>query len=227
MSIVLRNEETCIFCGQKTSFDEIMSVHIMGPPDLDTRPGPMMREMLPYTIQECPNCHYAARNISQNPDKISSYCLHDAEYLKILNDKSIDKVAKSFILAAILKERAMKFKESGMLYLNAAWVYDDLKNNEKAKEARMNAAIDLMCHAKETRDIEAFVLAADIYRRAEMFEDAERIIEKNLESLQTMQKTLLLEQELVKKHDASRHTQMELYADELREMGKMRKDKKE
>lgn len=227
MSTIVRKEETCIFCGQKTTFDEIMSVYIMGPPDLDTRPGPMMRSLLPYTIQECPNCHYAARNISMNPDKASSYVLSDPEYLKIVADDSIPRVARSFMLAAMVKERAMKFKDAGMLYLNAAWTFDDLRDNERAKEARINAAIDLIVHANETQDIETFVLAVDVYRRAEKFEDADHIIEQKLRSLQEMEKILLLERELIKKQDASRHTMMELYADELRELAKARKDKKE
>lgn len=207
MSSIVTSKKTCVICGREHLFNEVISTNAMGYMDLDTRPPMMKRDTLRYEIQLCEKCFYSNRDIEARVPGMNDDVLMSPEYLHVANNNEIDSTAKAFWLAGLLSVSVANYKDAGILFLKAAWIFDDLRENDLAKLARAEAHKYLSVFVEETEDINLAVLTVDLQRRMEDFigaiETAKQLISYGVGDF--LKKILELEVELCDKNDASCH----------------------
>lgn len=176
MSKIIKKNCRCINC-KKTSLQSELLNYILSPTmDLDTRRYTITGfDYLKYEIQKCPICGYANYDIENDNGMNITF---SNNYVETLKDERINEKAKKFILAAIMYEQNQMYYEAGILYLKAAWIYDDLKCYENAKKMRYNSSDCLIKYSEENLDIDVIVLLIDILRRGEEFEEAQELLNK-------------------------------------------------
>lgn len=170
MTSVINVEKKCMHCGEKTSFDVVVSKSEFGPQDLDTRPIGSARENLNFEIERCPKCNYTAPDIAEAVP-FDEGVLSSERFVEVKNS-SYSYLAKNYILGSIIKESISDFKEAGILMLKACWVLDD--HEIDATEERLLAA-DLF--RKGELDQTTKLIVIDLYRRAEEFDLATELLE--------------------------------------------------
>ena len=175
MTTIRGTTKKCAVCGHEQSFTEIMSTNRFGYMDLDTRPPEMERSTIRYAVQLCEECAYSSRDISKMIDGITSEDVEAEDYRAIADDTKTDKLAKAFLLAGHLYAAAEHRRSAGISYLNAAWVFDDLKEKDNAKQARARAIENIAAYTEGSEDIGLRTMLVDMHRRNGEFEEAERI----------------------------------------------------
>ena len=207
MSSIISSKKTCAVCGQAHMFYEIRSTNAMGYMDLDTRPPMMKRDTLRYEIQMCDKCFYSHRDIEERAPGFIDEILNSSEYLCIAKNDEINPTAKAFWLAGLIQVSLANYKDAGILFLKAAWIFDDLCENDKAKLARSEAHKYLSAFVEETEDINLAVLTVDLQRRMDNFADAaetaKQLISYGVDDF--LAKILELEIKLCDKGDATCH----------------------
>lgn len=181
MSTLVRSSQKCILCGFESEFTVVNSTNAFGTMDLDTRPPEMKRSLLKYEIQECPHCHYANIDISLNDIGVRSNDLSAVAYLQMANDKKIDAAAKSFLLAGYLHAKFQHYREAGILYLKAAWIFDDRGDEAYAIRARKKSVENIVKSVNESEDLHLAVLSVDLFRRIGEFDQALEAIDDVLQ----------------------------------------------
>ena len=136
MTTLFKEIKKCMHCGCEKEYNVMGSTSSFGAPDLDTRPAPLARNTLEYGIQRCPKCNYSNNDIEKKIDFDDSILKGD-KYIEILNSK-IPEVAKSYLLAALLKESINDYNLASRFMLNACWVFDD--HNIDCKKYRIQCA---------------------------------------------------------------------------------------
>lgn len=143
MANIINIKKKCAVCGKKSNQYEIVSYSSYGACDLDTRRQHNL-DLICFGIQECPHCHYCNSDIESKGDKVDKNIVDSEEYKKLLNDKSIDSLARAYMLKALIADKEGKTIAAGDAYLTVAWRFDDLNQEENAKNARLNALAYLM-----------------------------------------------------------------------------------
>lgn len=211
MAKIIKEKRICAHCGQKSEQDVLLSCSCIGNIDLDTRPSYTGRNNIQYEIQECPHCHFCSPHIDDIDRNINEF---SGEYLHLVQNTEISTLAKRFLLAAVLGEQSGDFYLAGMLYLKAAWVFDDINDIEYMKVARKKAAENLRIHIERTSDGDSAIMLVDILRRIEDFEKALIIIEKIGDAENELINSILdFQRKLIADKDTSCHTLGEM-ADE-------------
>lgn len=207
MSSIITSKKICVMCGQEHHFNEVISTNAMGYMDLDTRPPMMKRSTLQYEIQMCDKCFYSNRDIETRIPGLNDDILVSPEYLHVANNDEINPTAKAFWLAGLLQLSLANYKEAGISFLKAAWIFDDLLENDNAKLARSAAHKYLSVYVEASEDINLAVLSVDLQRRMEDFagasETAKQLISYGVGDF--LAKILELEIKLCDKSDASCH----------------------
>ncbi len=207
MSTFINVTKECAICGKQHSYTELASTYSNGTIDLDTRPCGMKRDTLSYEIQYCDNCYYANSDISATIDGMHNQLLQHPVYLAVVHDANIDATAKSFLLSGYLHANAKDYHMAGIMYLQAAWIFDDNNQVQYASRARVKALKYLTLHAEDTADMHTAVLCVDLLRRTGDFagaiQTAQQLIDYGAE--QFLAKVLLLEQKLARNNDADCH----------------------
>lgn len=207
MSSMIRSKKKCVICGHEHVFGEVFGTNATGYMDLDTRPPMMKRATLPYEIQMCDKCFYSNSDIETRIPGLNIEALKSKEYLRVANNKEIDSTAKAFWLAALLHVSVADYREAGILFLNAAWIFDDLGEIESAKLSRLESHKYLSIFVEETEDMNLAVLTVDLQRRMGDFSDAidtaNQLISYGVDEF--LEKILKLEIKLCSKKDASCH----------------------
>ena len=203
-----RIKEKCVMCGHEQNHTELMSTNSFGYMDLDTRPPEMARSTLKYMIQMCENCAYANEEISEMIKGIDPEDLKTASYKAVLNDDKINRTAKAFLLAGQLYRQVKKFKTSGLHHLGAAWTFDDLEEQDNAKQARDKAIEDINKHVERSDNTNLSVMRVDLYRRNGRFKEAEEAAEQLIGQgvKDIMKKVLKLQIKLCQDKDDRCHT---------------------
>lgn len=208
MSTFSKLVKKCAICGKEHEFIVVNSTTTMGAMDLDTRPPQMKRSTLPHEIQYCDKCHYANDDIENIIEGFNKDSLSSQNYLAVVNDDKIDRTAKAFLLAGHLHAIYGKYREAGIYFLNAAWIFDDLKEEDYAKRARLKSHKYLSVFIEETEDINLAVLTVDLQRRVGDFigaiETANQLLEYGVDDF--LAKILNFEIELSNKNDSSCHS---------------------
>ena len=165
-------EKKCAVCGHIQKCDVLISTSSFGPMDLDTRPAAPKRHTVIYEMEICEKCHYAHEDIEHFLEGLDKNLVFSSSYEAMATDKSIDENARKFILAGYLYKKCNDLLSSGLAYLQASWVFDDLNQPEYAKRTRKKSLENLFNYAEETGDMNIAVLTVDLQRRIGDFEGA-------------------------------------------------------
>lgn len=215
MTLPIELHLKCAVCGQEHDTLGLASTNMLEPPDLDTRPGEMMRSTMSYWLQRCPSCGYVSPNIEKCSVEIAEIVRSDP-YQHQLNHPDYPELANEFLAWSYLSEQAGKMADAGWASLHAAWICDD-KNQEKAAERCRLRAIEFFEQAGNHGQSfsrgkgDELAIFADLYRRTSQFEKAREVCEKGLRRrLKKLIKSILQYQlELIAAKDTKAHKQKE------------------
>lgn len=226
----------CSVCGGTTEFPMVTSTNAFGSPDLDLRPPEMRRSTMPYWVQSCPHCGYAAASIDR-PTGVTRQWLSSAEYASVTDvtgdspKSALPSLAKEFYMAAKchIADGAMTSAVDNLIC--AAWDCDDVGDEavDFARRFRILAAdlteecLPALDEAEKGEEdehgqpasIRIRLRLVDILRRAGEFDRASaRCSEtKRLLSAGDYDRMLALvaayEQDLIDKGDIACHTMQE------------------
>lgn len=207
MTRIFPVEKACFVCGQKSSYTVIGSTNQLRPPDLDTRPGEMMRSTLPYWVQECPDCGYCAPDISAGP-LIAADVIESEPYLAQKRDKRYPELANSFLCWALIQEQDEDYSGAGWAAVHAAWACDDEPMAEAAVHCRRKALVlfqQAETFARGPGAEEAII--ADLLRRSHQFDQVAAVCRAGLakDPPKQIAALLQLQQKLARQEDAGSH----------------------
>lgn len=198
----------CACCGKESTQKIMSDCKAKGYMDLDTRPPEDKRSALEYEVQECPECHYCSEDISVLIPNTDKEDVNSDTYKSILSDGETDSVARKFLLAGYLYQKAGNARMAGLEMLRMAWRFDDLNDGASAKDAREMA----MAFYKDANEIEydeaTALLIADMTRRTGDFWNATTAIESAYQRSQDPLISALLnyEKRLIVHKDSSAHS---------------------
>ena len=170
MSTHMFVEQTCSVCGKTHRYTVISSTNAFGSPDLDLRPPEMQRSTMDLWVQECPDCGYVCR-------KVSDRTTVTREYLQTPEYRSCDGIDFDSVLAArFYKCHMIDLRDQNTIgafnsLLHAAWACDDNREKENAEKCRLLSlplVTGLISDDRENKDTLRLV-RADVMRRAGLF----------------------------------------------------------
>ncbi len=129
----------CGCCGRAFSHQTLASTNASGSPDLDTRPPEMRRSTMDAWVQRCPSCGYCAQDASKFDDRFRAV-VNSSEYRAQLADTRLPELAGTFVCMGMLADASARPDDAGWTYLHAAWVLDDARKDDLAREWRGKAA---------------------------------------------------------------------------------------
>ena len=192
----------CKNCGSPVQTTVYMSTNEFGSPDLDLRPAPMKRDLVHYLIQYCPECGYTGTDIREDPPVKTDFENLLKKSLTIrLNKPAVEELYER--AAQIESLRTPSDKETASsLFLQAAWVADDVQRNAFAIEMRKQALFLKLQIKPYTSD--RILQMIDIARRAEEFEKAEELLSvfPETETRDIYRKIVVFQQGLIRKKDS-------------------------
>lgn len=169
----------------------------------------MARSAIMSMLQVCPECGYAASDISDdvdNPEAVKSLL---ASFPK--SETMSDDYYKA---GEIARQVSNNHGDAFVYYLRAAWGADDEGNAKKVKEIRNLALKEkkILLQSTESPSVEDFLQASDIARRAEQFDVATDLIaELDGKEMEPFIRNLVaFEKELIKQKDTSCHSVSEV-----------------
>jgi hypothetical protein len=217
MTTLAESHVECAVCGKGVALLRVGSSNTMQGPDLDTRPGEMMRSTIGFWIEQCPACGYAAPAIEEAPEPAAAVVRGDA-YQALRRQAGSPEGVRKFLLHAHLLAALGHPAEAGWTSLHAAWVCDDAGDDGAAAAARRQA-IALWKQGKARgisfmEDLPSeFALATDVLRRAGEFDQAREACLAALDAGELpplIEGILRFELALIGRRDAARHSLAEL-----------------
>ena len=207
MTTFLPRNVKCGVCGNVKKVNIIGSTNAMGYMDLDTRPPMMARHNLAYEIQMCPRCFYANTSIERVPENFIKNIMKTDEYVSIVNDPTINDVAKAYLLAGYIKNKLNDYRSAGFWYLKAAWSFDDRKDIQNAIMAREEALANFEKELEDNYEEHLTLITVDIRRRIKKFDEAIKTAEKLLEKVEDefIRKLIIFEISLANQKDSLCH----------------------
>lgn len=183
MTTLHHETRICAVCGLSEQHEVLLSASQLGVPDLDLRPPPMLRGALSAFVQSCSRCGYAAPAIDRLLGDAARW-VRTPEYRAVLSDEAYPPVARRFLAAAFLEERAKESGNAALSCLRAAWICDDTGAIEAARAAR-HRAVTLFRAARASGlavlgPAEELAVIADLLRRAGSFAASEQASREGL-----------------------------------------------
>ena len=174
-------------------------------PDLDLRPGEPVRSTMARWLQQCPNCGYAAPNITR-AHPAAAQAVAAAHFRALLAETTHPPLARRFLAWALVLEETGALHAAAEATLQAAWVADDLGRDDLARQFRLDAVA--LWRGGPPLDAEQNVRVIDALRRAEAWDDAAASADtlRRSEPPEEVLQVVGLEQKLIAAHDAGRHT---------------------
>ncbi len=167
MTMIVPQKVTCALCGRESTHPILLSTNTFGEPDLDFRDPPMARDTIDWWLQECPGCgvvhHNLARAEALDPKIVSSSAYREAGM-----QPGFPKLARRFVRHALLV-CGTDTLAAGKNYLHAAWVCDDARRKEFARELRGRSAdlwLSIDRFGKEEDWLVHRLTLVDVLRRA-------------------------------------------------------------
>lgn len=210
MTTYFSSTVTCAICGQTSEKQVLGSTNSFGSPDLDLRPAPMQRFTMGTWVQHCEQCGYCATSISEAIEGAQEG-IKQEEYQAVLKDERYPVPARHFLAFAALQVPT-SLSNAARSRLHAAWVCDDERLAEQARECRKGAIECWMAlwpfEIDESGATEGAVLV-DALRRSEQFERAKEVCQTLLRSDSvegTVRQVLEYQLGLIDNQDAQAHT---------------------
>jgi hypothetical protein len=125
VTTILPVRQTCAVCGAVSEHEVLGSTNTMGPPDLDMRPAPMARWTLGEQIQQCPECGYCAKDISEGGASARRVVANDA-YQAELAREAYPELTRRYLCASLIMSIAGDDAGAGRAALMGAWAADDV-----------------------------------------------------------------------------------------------------
>lgn len=195
-------KSTCAVCGKTHLYRfPVFGNRFAGPdPHLDLR-LPMGRDEMARMVQECPDCGYTAKYVS-NPTQVTRAYLDSEEYRSCGGMRFAEPLAGRFYRQYLILLRDRKYSEAVFALLHAAWLCDDGGEAENAAACR-RAAADLLEREilpGERTDIYD-LLYADLLRRSGQFEKLIDQFSKIRPELEEYRRLIAFEYVLAEKQD--------------------------
>lgn len=172
MTKIRLEKSKCALCRKENEYPVLCSTNtLFGSPDLDFRPPDMMRSTMDTWIQECPECGYVSRKVS-DPSSVTRQLLQSESYLTCDGIEFISPLARSFYRFYLINLEDKNTEEAFYALLHAAWACDDRLDDENAVRCR-NLAIPLSARLIDAghwnRD-RLMLIKADMMRRTRQFQ---------------------------------------------------------
>ena len=172
MTMIYMETCRCAVCGAEVEVHVITSTNsFFGSPDLDLRPAEMARSTMDFWVQECPECGYVSRFVSEKPGWVTRKWLETPEYLGCdgLNFRS--DLAKRFYRCYTILRLNQDAEGAFHALLNCAWACDDSKERRNAAHCRALAAAlaDELIAGEHAGDEKLKLIKADLLRRSGKF----------------------------------------------------------
>lgn len=208
MTAIDEKTTCCAVCGEMSTRIILGSSNTLEPPDLDTRPGEMLRSTIGHWIVECPHCGYSAPDIEERHDAVAG----------IVRSEAYQRKQGRFLRHSHLLEQLGLFAEAGWTALHGAWLADDDGQPAAARECRA-LAITLWKRGKAARQNfmndphEEFALVTDVCRRIGDFDEALATCRAGLQGEgipPLIEDILRLELTLIQNRDSACHSLKEI-----------------
>ena len=200
MSTFKESKTKCAVCDNTVAQRFMMSSNSFSYADLDFRPAGMMRMAMSAQLNYCPHCGYVSSDVGELVYEDVKKYVKSSEYQNIVKNYS-DETAKKFYLFAMIREHYKNYESAQYNYLRAAWFYDDVGEEDSARQSRLKS-IDCYSHF-DSLSIDDYLVLIDMYRRINDFETALKEIEiaekidlKNNENKDNILKVITFQKEL-------------------------------
>jgi hypothetical protein len=229
MTTLFRQDVTCAICETVSTHVRVGSSNVLFGPDLDSRPGEMLRSTIEYWIQACPACGYCAPDLAKAPPDRKRLVESEA-YRAQGGRPGGSSAATHYLRWAWIQDQEGAYADAGWAAMRAAWVCDDVGSAGRARDCRLQA-LTLFQKASQAGQrfassplMEAAV-TADICRRVGRFEDALAAVERGEQILQQDAQTthvgvipdvLVFQRQLIQREDAQRYTVAEATSQQRR-----------
>ena len=154
-------------------FSVLGSTSAFGASDLDTRPPEMKRSTMCYWLQTCPECGYAAGQVS-NRSSIDRTFLDSKPYKMCDGLNFTSNLSKAFYRHYLIMMADENKSEAFFALLHASWACDDSKDIQNASNVR-GKAIEIADGLLKQRNFNqkdvVSLIRADIMRRVCRFEE--------------------------------------------------------
>lgn len=205
----------CAACGEKSSQPWVASTSIWGGPDLDLRPAPMQGCIIDAYIHHCPSCGYCSWSLDYlvcDSVRLIKKVIASESYRSQLSDTTLPEPARYYMCLTMIEEACENYAAAGWSALSAAWLCDDVENNDAAVRCRKRAA-ELWEKAlkKGQKTVEekgtGEIVMADVLRRAGEFDKAMEIANRGLWKFPAayIRKMLKFERKLARNRDTGRY----------------------
>lgn len=214
-SIELEIQE-CLVCQRPMEVGVIVGSTEFGPPDLDARSAPMLRDAIAFEIVRCENCGYcwnpdpdegSGVDVGRAAEIVDSQAYRDALSTKV------PEPAPEFLARSVLEAALADYSAAGWNALKAAWVCDDEGIEAAARDARALALGHWTLAVEGGQSIFGqeggeVVLRVDLMRRNGDFAQALELIDVSLPDIEDSDIRAILEfcWELCDSKDNSAHT---------------------
>lgn len=195
MTTLAETKNPCPLCQHEHEETVVMSTNTVGgAPDLDGRPGEMMRSTIVYGVCVCPACGYAHPPSHRFEDdqsvpgseKIREFIATD-DYRKQLHASDSPDLANAFLCRALIKVKLGELGDAVWSAMNAAWACDDHGTAEAARRCRHRAiALWKRADGEGARIFDEkgfkYLLLMDLYRRTSQFDEAAHVYRRVIDS---------------------------------------------
>ena len=171
MSRIVSVECKCAICGATNVYRGLASTNISGGPDLDLRPAEMKRSTMHIWIQECPECGYISKEVS-DPSDVTREWLLSEKYLTCDEILFESELAKQFYKYYLISLEDKNPENALFAVLHAAWACDDKNddiNSKHCRELAISLATKLIESNYDNKE-NIMLMRADLMRRAGQFE---------------------------------------------------------
>jgi len=211
MTTMFKGTVNCRICSKKSEHDIIVSTNTFGSLDLDTRPPAHMRYTINTWVQRCPHCGYCASNIEKVSKAVDSR-INSQKYQYQLGSSKYPELASSFLCKAMLENVNGDLAQSTWTTIHAAWACDDSRDDQSAKQCRIQA-VNLIREAElsgQTISDEPgadLAITVDLLRRAGHFNEALKMIEHKQGEIEDemIRNILEFQKDLISRYDTSCH----------------------
>ena len=220
MTNMFPKEVACGICGGTVVINVIISYSTFGSADLDSRPPPMERDLIPFWVNRCPHCNYCSRDITESAGvarwfrkRYTKKIIKSDEYQNQLSDSRFSGLVNEFLCEAILEREQPDSSNQFWALLSAAWACDDDGNIQGGNTCRkMASEVALKCRADGVQygadAASEAALLVDILRRSGQFEEARKVINDTLTSIDhdVVRALLIYQGQLMDQNDHACHT---------------------
>ena len=208
----------CVVCGTSGPQIILTSSNTLEGPDLDTRPGEMLRSTMEHWLQQCHSCGYVAEDLTEErPD--ASAVVSSPGYKTLLHSTNYPDLARKFLLKAHMDQVLGAPHDAAPSLLSAVWACDEYGSPTQATACRKQAlaliqgAFEHNSFLFEDKGTTVAILT-DLLRRAALFEQSDTLIDDQAPIIAEplIRELLCFQKYLIGRRDVGMHKISEAHA---------------